>query len=207
MSGFRLGSHGPLFEGLAYPSERYPSPDDFFLNEDEWTSYENFQAILRKAKEMVGEPYFYFHCGASSAKLRSWGRLDYFVQLFTSPSEGFKRLSFFTRQFTDTKDIEILIPPFYDKALGKFRTVLEIRYHSDIDVHTDYAGDAYSRGILSSIPTIWGLRPAIVRQMMNPYDPEVLFTEEPELALFGLSPRWKERFLVITDPATDTAGE
>jgi class 3 adenylate cyclase len=198
--GFRLGSHGPLFEGLAYPSERYPSPDDFFLNEDEWTSYENFQAILRKAKEMVGEPYFYFHCGASSAKLRSWGRLDYFVQLFSSPSEGFKRLAFFTRQFTDTKDIETLIPPFYDKTLGKFRTVLEIRYHDDIDVHTDYAGDAYSRGILSSIPTIWGLRPAMVRQMVNPYDPEVLFTEEPELALFGLKPSVKERFLFITDP-------
>jgi class 3 adenylate cyclase len=199
---FRLGSFGRLFEGLNYPNERYPSPDDFFLNEDEWTSYENFQAILRKAKEMVGEPYFYFYCGASSAKLRSWGRLDYFVQLFSSPSEGFKRLSFFTRQFTDTKDIEILIPPFYNKALGKFRTVLEIRYHSDIDVHTDYAGDAYSRGILTSIPTIWGLRPAMVRQVMNPYDPVVLFKEEPELALFGLEPTLEKRSLVITDPCT-----
>jgi class 3 adenylate cyclase len=197
---FRLGNHGRLFEGLNYPSERYPSPGDFFLNEDEWTSYENFQTILRNGKELVGEPYFYFHCGASSAKLRSWGRLDYFVQLFTSPSEGFKRLSFFTRQFTDTKNIEILIPPFYDKTLGKFRTVLEIRYRSDIDVNTDFAGDAYSRGILTSIPTIWGLRPATVRQIMNPYDPEVLFRDEPELALFGLEPEVEQRSLVVTDP-------
>jgi class 3 adenylate cyclase len=197
---YKLGNHERIFEGLNYPSERYPSPDDFFLNEDEWTSYENFQAILRKAKKMVGEPYFYFHCGASSAKLRSWGRLDYFVRLFTSPSEGFKRLSFFTRHFTDTKDIEILVPPYYDKALGKLRTILEIRYHSDIDVQTDYAGDAYSRGILSSIPTIWGLRPAKVRQMMNPYDPEMLFRQEPELALFGLEPTVEQRSLVITNP-------
>ena len=197
---YKLGNHECLFDGLDYPSERYPCPDDFFLNEDEWTSYENFQAILRKAKEMVGEPYFYFYCGASSAKLRSWGRLDYFVRLFTSPNEGFKRLSFFTRHFTDTKDIEILVPPFYDKGLGKFRTILEIRYHSDIDVHTDYAGDAYSRGILSAIPTIWGLRPATVRQLMNPYDPEILFKVEPDLACFGLDPRMEDVSLTIRDP-------
>ena len=197
---YKLGSHECLFEGLAYPSERYLCPDDFFLNEDEWTSYENFQAVLRKARDMVGEPYFYFYCGASSAKLRSWGRLDHFVRLFTTPNEGFKRLSFFIRHFTDTKDIEILVPPFYDKSLGKFRTTIEIRYHSDIDVHSDYAGDAYTRGILSAIPTIWGLGPATVRQLMNPYDPEVLFRVEPDLAVFGLEPKVEEGLLTVRDP-------
>ena len=82
------------------------------------------------------------------------------------------------------------------------RTVLEIRYHSDIDVHTDYAGDAYSRGILSAIPTIWGLKPAKVRQLMNPYDPVVLFREEPDLASFGLDPREEGDELTIRDPVT-----
>jgi adenylate cyclase len=197
---YKLGNHERLFDGLDYPTERYPCPEDFFLNEDEWTSYENFQALLRKARDMVGEPHFYFSCGASAAKLRSWGRLDYFVRVFTSPSDGFKRLSFFTRHFTDTKDIEILVQPFYDKGLGKFRTTLEIRYHSDIDVHTDYAGDAYSRGILSAIPTIWSLRPATVRQLMNPYDPEILFKTEPDLALFDLDPKMEGGSLTIRDP-------
>jgi len=55
-----------------------------FLNEDEWTTYQNFLAIFRRAKEMVDEPYFYFNCGCSAARLRSWGRLDYFVPIFTS---------------------------------------------------------------------------------------------------------------------------
>ena len=97
----KLGHHDPLFEGLPYPTDRYPSPDDFFLNEDEWIPYENFQSIFRKAKELVGEPYFYFNCGASSATLKSWGRLDYFVRVFASPSDGFKRLQFFNRNFND----------------------------------------------------------------------------------------------------------
>lgn len=196
----KVGSYQCLFEGLDYPRDRYSCPDDYFLNEDEWTSYKNFQTILRKAKEMVGEPYFFFFCGASSAKLRSWGRLDYFVRLFTSPTDGFKRLSFFARHFTDTKDIEVLVPPLYDKTKGKVRTILEIRYHGDIDVHTDYAGDAYSRGILSAIPTIWDLPPATVRQLMNPYDPEILFNEEPELASFRLNPKVTARSLTITEP-------
>jgi len=197
---YKLGNHECLFDGLDYPTDRYTSPDDFFLNEDEWTSYDSFHAILKRGKEMVGEPYFYFYCGASAARLRSWGRLDHFVRLFTSPNEGYKRLSFFTRHFTDTKDIEILFPPTYDPTLSKIRTILEIRYHSDIDVHTDYAGDAYSRGILSAIPTIWGLKPALVRQLMNPYDPEILFTQDPELASFGLDPKVEEDVLTVRDP-------
>lgn len=197
---YKLGHCEGLFEGLSYPSERYSCPEDFFLNEDEWTTYGNFQTMMRRAKAMVGDPYFCFHCGASSARLRSWGRLDYFVSLFTGPNEGFKRLAFFTRHFTDTKDIDVVAPPFYDKSLGKFRTILEIRYHDDIDVHTDYAGDAYSRGILSAIPTIWGLKPAKVRQLLNPYDPEILFNQEPDLASIGLHPRVEGDRLTVMDP-------
>jgi class 3 adenylate cyclase len=199
---YKLGNHTRLFDGLQYPTDRYSSPDDFFLNEDEWTSYDNFQTLLRRGKAMVGEPYFYFCCGASAARLRSWGRLDYFVRFFTGPNEGFKRLAFFTKHFTDTKDVEILVPPAYNPATGKIRTVLEIRYHSDIDVHTDYAGDAYSRGILSAIPTIWGLKPATVRLVMNPYDPEVLFREEPDLASFGLEPKEEGNGLTVKVPGS-----
>lgn len=194
---YRLGNHDRLFDGLDYPAERYPSREEFFLNENEWTTYDNFQALLRRGREMVGEPYFNFNCGASSAKLHSWGRLDYFVSLFSSPNDGYKRLSFFVKQFADTKDIEILLQPSYHPDLGKTRTIVEIKYHSDIDVNTDFAGDAYSRGILSAIPTIWGLKPATVRQVMNPYDPEILFRKEPDLALFGLAPNWEGNALTV----------
>ena len=43
----RLGHLDTLFDGLSFPSDRYRSPDDFFLNEDEWTTYDNFQKIFR----------------------------------------------------------------------------------------------------------------------------------------------------------------
>jgi adenylate cyclase len=196
----KLGGYGSLFEGVAYPSDRYGSAEDFFLNEDEWTTYQNFLTIFRRAKEMVNEPYFYFNCGSSASRLRSWGRLDYFIPIFTSPNDGFRRLPFFNTQFTDTKDIEILLPPGYDRTFHKMRTILEIRHHDDVDAHEDYIGDPYSRGMISSIPTVWGLQPALVRQLMNPYDPEILFTREPELSPFDLEPRMENHFLTVSNP-------
>jgi len=77
---------------------------------------------------------------------------------------------------------------------------LSIKYHNDFDVHQDYIGDPYLRGILSSIPTIWGLKPAMVRQPLVPYDPEILFNEEPEFAPFDLDVRMGVDLLTIKDP-------
>jgi len=197
---YKLGHHETLFEDLPYPSDRFASPDDFFLNEDEWTTLHNYHALLRRGKDMVGEPHFFFQCGASSASLRSWGRLDYFAAAFTSPNDGFKRLPFFNKHFNDTLELEVLIPPYYDKALGKVRTILEVRYHDDVDMHKDYIGNPYLRGIVSSIPSIWGLRPAAVRQPLSPYDPEILFNEEPEFVPFDLDLRLVNNHLTIKDP-------
>ena len=200
----KLGHHDLLFDGVPYPTDRYPTSDDFFLHEDEWTTLQNFQDIFRRAKEMVGEPYFYFNCGASSAHLRSWGRLDYFMKVFSSASDGYNRLSFFNKNLNNTKEIEVLIRPFYNGDIGKIRTLLRVQYHDDIDVHKDYITDPYRRGIIASIPTLWGLQPAMVRQPMNPYDPVILFNMEPEFLSFDLDVRMeKNNQLTLIHPQND----
>ena len=170
----KLGHCNGLFDGLPFPKERFPSCEDFFLNEDEWTTHQNFVRIFRRGKEMTKEPYFYFYCGASTAPLRSWGRLDHFSRLFAGPSDGFRRLPFFNKNFADTKELDVIIPPTYSKDSRKIRTVLRIKHHHDIDVHEDFVGDPFSRGMISIIPSLWGLRPATIRQILNPYDPEIL---------------------------------
>jgi class 3 adenylate cyclase len=195
----KLGHHDPLFDGLEYPKDRYLSPDDFFLNEDEWTTFDSFEKIFRKAKGLVGEPYFYFNCGASSANLKSWGRLDYFIRVFASPSDGFRRLPFFNKNFNDTKDMEVILPPSYDKSSGKVRTILTIQFHTDFYLHKDYIGDPYLRGIVSSIPTIWGLGPAMIKQPLIPYDPGILFNQEPEFACYDLNVRMENDLLTLEE--------
>lgn len=206
----RGADYRALFEGLPFPRDQYPSAEDFFLNEDEWTTYGNFETIFRRGKELVDEPDFFFNCGASSARLRSWGRFHYFVRVFASPNDGFRKVPFFNKNFDDTKEIEVVLPPTYNRQSGKFRTILRVQFHRDIEPDSDYIGDPYLRGILSSIPTIWGLAPAVVRQTLTAYDPEILFNREPEFARYRLEVKMEGDLMTLRDPNRDrriTAGK
>lgn len=196
----KRGSYSSLFHDLPFPSDRYESAETFFLNEDEWTTYDNFHKILRRAKDLSEEPFFYFNCGSSSAMLRSWGRFGYFVRFFAGPDDGYKRLSFFNSNINDTKDIEVVIPPSYDKTFKRVRVLLKVTYHDDIDVNNEFIIDSYRRGIISSIPTLWGLSPAKIRQPLYAYDPVNLLNNEPELADFELDAEMEGDYLLITDP-------
>ncbi len=197
---YRRGTHHSLFDGLPYPANEYPSPEIFFLNEDEWTSHENFNRVFRKAKELVNEPDFFFNCGASSANLRSWGRFHYFVRVFATPNDGFKKLPFFNKNFDDTKEIEIILPPTYDRKLKKIRTLIKIQFHSDFDPNNDYMGHQYTKGMISSIPTVWAMPPASIRQVLTPFNPEVLFNEEPEFTPYKLDAAIEADVMTIRHP-------
>ncbi len=197
----RLGREVNLFEGLSRPEE-YPSAESFFLNEDQWTTYDNFNRVFRRAKKVVGEADFFFNCGLSSAQLRSWGRFHYFVRVFASPSDGYRKLPFFNQNFNDTKVIEILHPPKYDPASRKIKTLLKITFHDDFDPNVDYIGDAFMRGILSSIPTIWNLPPARIEQPLSPYDPVVVFNRDPEFAQSRPDVRIEDGRMTLQAPAT-----
>ena len=198
----RVGDHSALFDGLSYPTKEYSSAASYFLNEDEWTTYETFETIFRRAKELVNEPHFFFNCGASCGYTGAWGRLGYFAKLFNSPQDGFHRLPFFNKTFNDTKEIRVVRPTFYDKKIKRLRVILQVRFHSHFDPNRDYIGDPFLRGIISSIPTLWGLPPATVRQPLNPYDPVRLFTDEPELAPYRLEPVVEQTTLKVRDPVS-----
>ena len=200
----KTGRLDNLFEGLPYPVDRYQTPEAFFMNEDEWTTNDNFHTIFRRAKDISGETYFYFNCGASCASLHSWGRFEYFIGVFASPNDGFMRIPFFNSNINDTKDIEVVKPPVYDSLSGKVRTVLKVKYHDDIVVENDYIVDSYRRGMISCIPTVWSLRPAMIKQSLNPYDPEILFNHEQEFADYGLDARMEGDYLTINDPFDDS---
>lgn len=195
-----MGDTVDLFDGISFPKDRYKSAREYLADEDEWTTYETFQKIFRDAKDLVGDPDFYFNCGTSSATLHSWGRFGYFVQLFSNPSDGIRRLPFFNKNFNDTKEIDIIEPPTYDKKLKKTHAIIRVKFHEDHDANGDYIGDPYLRGIISFIPTLWGLSPAIIKQSLNEYDPEILFNEEEEFSSLNLDARVENKNLTIYCP-------
>ena len=47
----KLGHCDTLFDGLPYPETRYPSPAEFFHNEDEWITYETYKALATRASQ------------------------------------------------------------------------------------------------------------------------------------------------------------
>ena len=196
-----LGDTASLFCDIPFPENSYRCAKDYLTNEDEWTTNETFQKIFRKAKDLVGDPDFYFNCGASAGRLQSWGRLSYFSQLFAGPNDGIRRLPFFNKNFNDTKDIDIIKPPAYDKKLRKIHATISVKFHEDQDPNRNYIDDPYLGGIISSIPTIWGLPPAVVKQSLNEYDPEILLNEEEEFSDYKLDARIENRQLTIYSPA------
>jgi farnesyl-diphosphate farnesyltransferase len=195
-----LGDASVLFDGMSFPKDRYSSANDYFNDEDEWTTYDKFQKIFRKAKELVGDPDFYFNCGISSATLKSWGRFSYFIQLFSNPDDGIKRLPFFNKNFNDTKDIDIIKPPTLDKKHKKINAIIRVKSHDDHDANQDYIGDPYLKGIISFIPAIWDLPPAIIKQPLNEYDPEILFNQEEEFLPLKLNAKIEDDTLTIFSP-------
>ncbi|MFC1494131.1 adenylate/guanylate cyclase domain-containing protein [Thermodesulfobacteriota bacterium] len=205
----RKGSYESLFHNLPYPHERFDTPENFFMNEDEWTTFDNFHRIIRRARDLSGEEHFFFKCGSSPQILRSWGRFGYMKQYSAGPDDGYKRLPFFNSNINDTKEIDIVLPPAYDKSIKKVRVILRVKYHDDIDVEKEYIVDSYRRGIISSIPTVWSLPPADIKQPLNPYDPVKLFNNDPEFKDYRLGARMEKDFFTIYDQFNDvrkTAG-
>ena len=195
-----LGDTARLFEDIPFPEQSYSCAKDYLTDEDEWTTYDTFQSIFRRARDLVGDPDFYFNCGASAGRLGSWGRLSYFSQLFTGPNDGIRRLPFFNKNFNDTKDIDIITPPTYEKKLRRMHAIVRIKFHEDQDPNRDFIGDPYLRGIISSIPTIWGLPPAQVKQHLNQYDPVILLNEEEEFSQFRLDAKVQNGQLTVHCP-------
>jgi len=76
-----------------------------------------------------------------------------------------------------------------------------VEFHNDFNPNRDYIGDPYLRGIISSIPTIWGLPPATIEQPMNSYNPETLFNQEPDFTPYKLDVRIEGNIMTLKDPA------
>ena len=121
---------------------------------------------------------------------------------FASPADGYRKLPFFNKNFNDTKEIEILHPPKYDSTSRKIRTLLKIDFHHDFDPNADYIGDAFLKGILASIPTIWNLPPAVIEQPLSPYDPVAVFNKDPLFAEKHLDVRVEDGTMRLSDPVT-----
>jgi len=191
-----LGDLGNLLDGVDYPVDRYPDAESYYLNEDEWDTLENYRTIYHRAKELVGDPNFFFNCGASSARYQSWGSLKYFKRILAGPTMVYERVPTLNKNFNDTKEFDIIVKPHEEN--GRIKATYRIKFHEDIDPHSDYCSDPHIRGIVASAPEVWGLDRAAVTQPLVEYDPLILLNREFDR--FNLDARIMSGKLLITDP-------
>ena len=81
---------------------------------------------------------------------------------------------------------------------SRIKATYRIKFHEDIDPHSDYCSDPHIRGIVASAPEVWGLDRATVTQPLVEYDPLILLNREFDR--FNLDARIMSGKLLITDP-------
>jgi len=168
------------------------------MNEDEWTTHQNFVQVFRRGKQMTGEPYFYFYCGASAAPCAP-GPTGPLRADFCRPQRRLQEASVLQQDFTDTKDLDIIIPPTYSKNSKRSAQCLESSTtRTSTFIRT--LSETLLQGSLFHHSSLWGLRPATIRQPLKPIRPEVLLNHEPEFAPFNLDARMDGDRLTIKDP-------
>ncbi|MFH0976742.1 MAG: HAMP domain-containing sensor histidine kinase [Spirochaetota bacterium] len=130
-------------------------PVEYLTDENNWISYDYFIKVLNDLVEYSGDPEITFKFGLTTAANSSWGIIKTILKSFTSCTYAYKKV--------------ITLNPRWSKA-GTFQFV-EFKKNKAIiqmKITKGYKQDKYNclsiQGQLASIPTIWGLPPAEIKE-------------------------------------------
>jgi diguanylate cyclase (GGDEF)-like protein len=118
-----------------------------------WTSYDTRIRLFTAAAEVLGDPGVLFHVGAESLQTDLNGSLVVLVRTMGSPRQVYARLPRAVAKFSTTSTMEVL-------EAGATSATLRYRLHEG-HVHSRLDCD-FARGLMSVVPTIFGLAPAHV---------------------------------------------
>ncbi|MGY1733388.1 diguanylate cyclase domain-containing protein [Geodermatophilus sp. SYSU D01045] len=118
-----------------------------------WTSYDTRIRLFAAATEVLGDPGAMYRLGAESLRTGMNPSLVVLVRAMGSPRQVFARLPRAVANFSTTSTMEVLRS---DATSATLRYRLHEGYvHSRLDCD-------YARGLISMVPTIFGLAPAAV---------------------------------------------
>jgi diguanylate cyclase (GGDEF)-like protein len=118
-----------------------------------WTSYDTRIRLFTAATEVLGDPGAMFRIGADSLRTGMNASVVVLVRAMGSPRQVYARLPRAVANFTTTSTMEVLRS---DATSATLRYRLHEGYaHSRLDCD-------YARGLISMVPTVFGLPPARV---------------------------------------------
>lgn len=199
----KVGSLAGIFDGLPFPQEqndrRFCSPEEFYMWEYGWHHPSEYYTAYRRVRDLFG-PNAFFECGASIVKTHSWGLLQDTKYLYNGVLGALNKLQEVNQTFNDIKIWIPVIKPHFDCRTGKISAVFIIKYSPTYEVNSDFISDAHIEGLLYSLPTVWGEKPANVKYITRPFDIFKLSEIEPEITNLDLDPFEKDNKIYIRDP-------
>jgi diguanylate cyclase (GGDEF)-like protein len=118
-----------------------------------WTSYDTRIRLFTAAAEVLGDPGVMFRVGAESLRTGMNPSVVVLVRAMGSPRQVFARLPRAVANFSTTSTMEVL-------EAGATSATIRYRLHEGY-VHSRLDCD-YARGLISMVPTVFGLAPAHV---------------------------------------------
>ncbi|MFZ1983011.1 MAG: PAS domain S-box protein, partial [Desulfatitalea sp.] len=143
------GSLGSLLEGL-------PVDEAYLRHVHNWISHDLLQTLYQRMISIVGDPDAIYKMTLASERFRSLGFLDHLVRLLGTPLLIYTQAPKYNRLLKLNGDVSI-------RETGPSWVVLEDRYHNR-EQKTRHDCD-YTRGILTGIPTVFGLPIAHVEEL------------------------------------------
>jgi PAS domain S-box-containing protein len=143
------GTLDGLLEGL-------PVDEAYLCDVHNWISHDLLQTLYQRMIAILGDPDAVYKMTLASERFRSLGFLDHLVRLLGTPRLIYIQAPKYNRLFKLNGDVIL-------RETGPSWVVLEDRYH-DREQKTRHDCD-YTRGILSGIPTVFGLPAAYVEEL------------------------------------------
>ena len=188
------GSLGALLDGLELD-------EAYLLDPENWVSHAFLQRLYHRMIDILGDENAVYKMAAASGRFQSLGLLERIGRLLGNPKLLYSQAPRYNKLLKLNGDVHI-------RDIGDSWVLLEDRYHDNIQ-KTRYDCD-YTRGIITMMPTLFGMPPADVQEVECQVLPETygnrFWTDAPKQGCRGClyrvewqaksrPPFWKRFFL------------
>lgn len=151
-------------------------PEAYLKNPDHWVSLPVYHEItLRTRRLFDDDPSIFYEIGLAATQEGGLGVVEVLKRamgaIFVDPGFLIKRIPAYNQFFNKTKDIDLV-------EVQDDTAIMRVTFRPGINAIYDFNSGPLIKGIVASLPTVWGLPAARVDEVMLAYDVVHLLRDE-----------------------------
>jgi signal transduction histidine kinase len=144
---------------------------EYLTNPDVWVPLEVYIQSYLLGKKLTKDPDFFFNCGGSAAKYRTFGIWKTIAQATKGVINAYNSLPEVYPDWNRTKHLRLIKPLKYT-GFRSMEGILGYKFFPKIKPEDDYASDRHILGLHEVIPQNWPTMPrGDINQTVNQYNP------------------------------------